>query len=137
MIEHHYTFRVKYPDTDKMGTMHHSNYARYYEAARWELLRDIGVSYASIEEAGKMLPVITMKIKFHKTTFYDALLRIDTRLKALKGPRIWFTYKIFNENNELINEAETELAFVSCETWKPCGPPDFLLNAIAEKSKTF
>ena len=36
MIEHDYKFRVTYPDTDKMGTMHHANYVKYYEAARWD-----------------------------------------------------------------------------------------------------
>lgn len=45
MIVHEYKFRVKYPDTDQMGTVHHANYAKYYEAARWELLRSIGVPY--------------------------------------------------------------------------------------------
>jgi acyl-CoA thioester hydrolase len=52
MIEHDYIFRVLYPDTDQMGTMHHANYAKYYEAARWELFRSIGISYKSVEDAG-------------------------------------------------------------------------------------
>ena len=43
MIEHEYKFRVTYPDTDKMGTMHHANYVKYCEEARWELFRNIGV----------------------------------------------------------------------------------------------
>lgn len=39
MIEHEYTFRVMYPDTDQMGSVHHANYVKYYETARWELFR--------------------------------------------------------------------------------------------------
>lgn len=130
MLEHEYTFRVMYPDTDKMGTVHHSNYAKYYETARWELFRSIGVSYHSVEEAGYMLPVIRMNFRFIKTANYDALLRVKTTLKAIKGVRIWFTYQLYNEQNELVNEAETELAFVEKDTWKPCAAPEFVLNAI-------
>ncbi len=130
MITHDYKFRVAYPDTDQMGTMHHANYVKYYEAARWELLRSIGVSYNSIEEAGVMCPVITMNFKFIKTTRYDELLTVRTRLKAIKGVRMWFTYHLYNEQNQLINEAETEIAFVGRESWKPCAAPDFLLKAI-------
>jgi len=130
MIEHEYTFRVMYPDTDKMGTVHHSNYAKYYETARWELFRSIGISYHSIEEAGYMLPVIRMNFRFIKTVNYDALLKVKTTLKALKGVRIWFTYKLYNEQNELVNEAETELAFVEMDTWKPCVAPEFVLEAL-------
>ncbi len=134
MIEHEYKFRVTYPDTDKMGTMHHANYVKYYEAARWELFRSIGIPYNLVEESGVMCPVISMKFKFLKTTRYDEQLTIKTRLKDIKGVRIWFTYKLYNEQNELINEAETDLAFVGVENWKPCAAPDFLLSAI-EKHK--
>ena len=102
MIEHEYKFRVTYPDTDKMGTMHHANYVKYYEAARWELFRSIGIPYNLVEESGVMCPVISMKFKFLKTTHYDEQLTIKTRLKDIKGVRIWFTYKLYNEQNELI-----------------------------------
>jgi len=130
MIEHDYKFRVSYPDTDKMGTMHHANYVKYYETARWELFRSIGVPYISVEEAGIMCPVIKMNFKFIKITRYDELLTVKTTLKAIKGVRVWFSYKLYNEQNELINEAETELAFVGLNDWKPCAAPDFLLKAI-------
>lgn len=133
MIEHEYSFRVMYPDTDRMGTVHHSNYAKYYETARWELFRSLGISYQSVEEAGYMLPVIRMNFRFIKTTRYDELLRVKTTLKAIKGVRLWFTYKLYNEQNELINEAETELAFVEADTWKPCLAPGFVMEVIKRK----
>ena len=135
MIEHDYKFRVTYPDTDKMGTMHHAEYAKYYETARWELFRSIGVSYHSVEEAGVMCPVIRMNFRFIKATHYDELLTVKTTLKNIRGVRIWFDYKLYNEENELINEAETELAFVGKDNWKPCTAPDFLLKAIQENRK--
>lgn len=130
MIQHDYTFRVMYPDTDKMGVVHHSNYVRYYEAARWELFRSIGISYHSVEESGYMLPVIQMNLRFIRSAHYDEQLTVRTTLKTMKGVRIWFTYKLFNEMEQLINEAECELAFVDRDSWKPCGPPSFVKEAI-------
>jgi acyl-CoA thioester hydrolase len=118
-----------------MGTMHHANYVKYYEAARWELLRSIGVPYSSLEAAGVMCPVIKMNFKFIKTTSYDELLTVKTTLKAIKGVRIWFSYMLYNEQNELINEAETELAFVGLNNWKPCTAPEILLEDIAASRK--
>lgn len=135
MITHKYSFRVTYPETDRMGTVHHSNYVKYYETARWELLRSIGVPYSSIEESGVMCPVIRMSFRFVKITRYDELLTVVTTLKAIKGVRIWFEYKLYNEQNELINEAETELAFVGLNDWKPCKAPDILLKTIETQSK--
>lgn len=136
MIEHTHTFRVAYPDTDQMGTVHHANYVKYYEVARWELFRSIGIPYHSVEEAGFMLPVTTMKFKFLKTTHYDEQLKVKTTLKAVKGVRIWFEYELYNEANELINKAETELAFVGRNTWKPCAVPDFVNEAIEKSRKS-
>ncbi|MDR3653815.1 MAG: thioesterase family protein [Paludibacter sp.] len=135
MIEHEHKFRVTYPDTDQMGTMHHANYVKYYEAARWELFRSIGVSYNSVENAGVMCPVVSMNFRFIKPTRYDELLTVKTTLKALRGVRMWFTYMLYNEQKELINEAETELAFVGRDNWKPCAAPDFVLAAIEARQK--
>jgi acyl-CoA thioester hydrolase len=135
MIEHEYTFRVAYPETDQMGTVHHSNYAKYYETARWELFRSIGISYRSVEEAGYMLPVISMNFKFHKTTHYDEKLRVKTTLREIKGVRIWFTYKLYNESDQMINEAATEMAFVKRNTWKVYSAPAFVLEAVENAKK--
>ncbi|HEY1113348.1 MAG TPA: thioesterase family protein [Chitinophagaceae bacterium] len=136
MIEHEYRFRVTYAETDKMGIVHHSNYVKYYEVARWELFRSLGVSYHSIEEAGYMVPVINMNLRFIKTAHYDDLLTVRTRLKAIRGARMWVTYLLYNEQLELINEAETELAFVRSDSWKPCGTPSFVKEVIERCSRT-
>jgi acyl-CoA thioester hydrolase len=130
MITHEYTFRVMYPDTDQMGTVHHANYVKFFETARWELFRSIGIPYRDVEEQGYLLPVVSMSFRFHKITRYDALLRIKTTLKEIKGVRLWFTYELYNEQNELINEAETQLAFVNRSSWKPCAAPVFVREAI-------
>lgn len=130
MIEHKHTLRVQYPDTDKMGTVHHSNYAKYYETARWELFRSIGISYSSIEQAGYLLPVIEMKTKFYKTTYYDAELTVITKIVGMKGPRIFFESTLYNQENELLNSCDIELAFVKKDTWKPCSAPLFVLEIL-------
>ena len=135
MIEYKHQFRVAYPDTDKMGTVHHSVYPKYYEIARWELFRSIGISYKLIEDRGYMIPVLGMNFKFIKTTHYDELLTVVTTLKSVKGVRLVFSYQLYNENNELINEAETDLAFVVASTWKPCAVQDFVLHAIQQHSR--
>ena len=59
MLTRDFKFRVWYKDTDQMGIVHHSNYICYYEAARSELLRSFGSSYADMEEKdGVMMPIL-------------------------------------------------------------------------------
>jgi acyl-CoA thioester hydrolase len=65
------TFRVSYSDTDQMGFMHHSNYLKYLETARWKLFRHIGIQYSEIEKEGTILPVISVSIKYNHPAHYD------------------------------------------------------------------
>lgn len=133
MINDECEIRVLYADTDKMGYVHHSNYARYCEKARWELFRKLGLSYKMLEDSGVMLPVVDMSFKFFKPAIYDELLRIQTNLVKLKGPTIIFAYRIFNEKNELINKGETTLAFIDEKSRKPCHPSSLLVSILKEK----
>lgn len=133
MLIHNCELRVLYADTDQMGYVHHSKYAVYYEKARWELLRSIGISYKIVEESNIMLPVVELTSKFIKPAFYDELLRIHTELIFIKGALIKFIYYIYNEKDELINEAETVLAFINKNNRKPCRPSSMLIKAIKEK----
>lgn len=133
MLIHKCEIRVLYADTDQMGYVHHSNYSIYYEKARWELLRSIGISYKMMEDKNIMLPVVELNSKFIKPAFYDELLRIHTELIFIKGALIKFIYHIYNEKDELINKAETILAFIDKHTRKPCRPSSLLIKAINEK----
>jgi len=132
MISHQYKFRVVYSDTDQMGYVHHSNYAKYYETARWELFRSLDISYKVIEDSGFLLPVTSLSVKFIKPAFYDQLLTVNTTLKAVRGARMIFSYEIVNEKDELINHGETTLAFIRKDTRKPCHPPLLVLKALED-----
>ena len=49
-VPHVYPVRVYYEDTDAGGVVYHSNYLRFAERARTELLREIGVAHESIKK---------------------------------------------------------------------------------------
>jgi acyl-CoA thioester hydrolase len=116
------TYRVTYSDTDQMRFMHHSNYLKYFETARWELFRSIGIPYPEIEEDGIILPVINASVKFIKPAFYDQEIKIITMIKSFKGARIVFNSQALNETGEIINEAQITVACVKRSTGKACFP---------------
>jgi acyl-CoA thioester hydrolase len=116
--------RVRYGETDQMGYVYYGNYAMYYEVARVESLRQLGLSYKELEAMGVMLPVLENKSKFLAAALYDDLLRIVTTIREKPGVRIKFEYDIFNEQGKLIHQGETLLVFVNKNTGKPCRPPE-------------
>jgi len=122
--------RVRYAETDKMGFCYYGNYASYFEVARVEALREKGISYKELEDAGILLPVTHFEIRYFQAAKYDELLEIKTQITLLKGVRIAFAYQTYNEQGTLLNEASTELVFVQAATLKPMAIPTFILDQL-------
>lgn len=123
MFSHTTKLRVRYAETDQMGYMYYGNYATFYEVGRVEMLRSIGMTYKSMEESGIMMPVLDMKSKFIKPALYDEEITIRVLIAKKPSVRIHFSYELFNEKQELINEAETTLVFIDIKRNRPCLPP--------------
>jgi len=115
--------RVRYGETDQMGYVYYGFYAMYYEVARVESLRQLGLTYREIEAMGVIMPVLENKSKYLAPGRYDEELRIVTTLREKPTVRIRFEYEIFNEQNALIHQGETLLAFVDKLTNRPRRPP--------------
>jgi len=113
-----------------MGYVYYGNYGYYYEQARSEAIRSIGISYKQIEDSGTMMPITRMNIKYIRPAYYDELLTIKTTVHALPHRLILFTYEVYNEKNELINEGETQLAFIDAVTKKLKTAPAILLEKM-------
>lgn len=109
-----------------MGYVYYGFYAMYYEVARVEALRQLGVTYKEIEAMGVIMPVLENKSRYLLPGRYDEILRIVTTLREKPSVRIVFEYEIFNEENKLIHQGETKLAFVDQKTNRPCRPPQMM-----------
>ena len=59
-----YKHKVQYYETDQMAVVHHSNYIRWFEEARVELLERIGMSYDRLEREGLISPVLGVKAQY-------------------------------------------------------------------------
>jgi acyl-CoA thioester hydrolase len=126
---HETTIRVRYAETDRMGYVYHGNYVTYFEVARVEWLRSIGISYKELEDNGIALPVSQFNINYLKPAFYDQSLTIKVIVPEVVGAKIFFKYETRNESGELINQGETTLVFFDRKTNKPCAPPKIFLDA--------
>lgn len=130
MYTHNCTIRVRYGETDQMGYVYYGNYAEYYEVARVEMLRSLGMDYAGMEASGVKMPVLELNCKYIKPALYDQELTIKTTIENLPGIRIHFKYEVFNPAGELINIGTTTLVFVDMARNKPCQPPEDFMKRL-------
>jgi acyl-CoA thioester hydrolase len=135
MFQFEQKIRVRYAETDKMGYVYYGNYATYFEVARVEALRSLGVNYKEMEDHGIILPVYKYINEFYKPAYYDDELLIKTFIKTMPSSKIHFHFETWNVKNELINKAEVVLVFVALKNNKPCKPPTFLIDQLASHLK--
>lgn len=130
MYQSETSIRVRYGETDQMAFVYYGYYAMYYEVARVESLRRLGVTYKELEASGVMMPVLENHSKFLIAARYDELLKIVITIREKPTVRIKFEYEIFNEENRLIHQGETLLAFVDIKSGRPCRPPQLMMKVL-------
>lgn len=111
-----YERRINYYETDKMGVVHHSNYARFLEEARGYFMEEYDMPYAPLEEKGVMIPVLGMNLKFkHHVTFDDTIV-ISLFVKDFNGVRLTMGYEVTNKaNGEIVLTGETKHCFTNMD----------------------
>ena len=130
MYQYSVKLRVRYAETDQMGFCYYGNYAQYYEVARVETLRSLGISYQKLEANGILLPVSDFSIRYILPALYDQELTIRCDLKELTEFKIKFDYQTHNEDSKLLNFGNTTLVFVDKQTKKPVNCPIDLKNQL-------
>jgi acyl-CoA thioester hydrolase len=130
MLTHEITHRVAYYETDTMGYVHHSNYIRLFERARTELMRSLGYTYADMEAAGTMMPLIEAACRYHRPGRYDDLLTVKAVIKEMPVTRLHIEYEVHNEAGALLCSGHTTLVFVNAVTRRPTRAPEPFLKAL-------
>ena len=123
--------RVRYSETDQMQYVYYGNYATYYEVGRVEVLRQLGMSYRSLEESGIMMPVLETHSYYHLPAKYDDLLTIKITIPQLPLIKIKFEYEIFREDGKKIHSGDTTLAFIDKNSGKPRKAPEKMIEILA------
>ena len=122
-FQYEHIVRVRYAECDQMGFVHHSSFVLYFEEARTEAMRKLGLIYREMEEDGIIMPVRRMDIVYKKAGHYDDLLRIVVTVPEKPLIRCDIHYHTYNEANELLNTAQIDLMFAKKQNLRPCPLP--------------
>jgi acyl-CoA thioester hydrolase len=127
--------RVSYVDTDKMGVVHNSNYYRFFERGRIELMRYLGVSYKKMEDEGEMMPLIDQYAKYLKPAYFDEELIVRTSINTVPAVKIRFDYQVLREKEgkeEILCEGYNTLAFIDERSRKPHPCPLWIREKLSK-----
>ena len=123
--EHVFPVRVYYEDTDAGGVVYHSNYLRFAERARTELLRDAGIDHTTLmAESGLIFAVRRCEAEYVKPARLDDALEIRTRCLEATGASFWLE-QLVQRAGETLVEMKLRLVCLKADG-RPARLPDNL-----------
>lgn len=131
--------RINYYETDRMGVVHHSNYIRFLEEARCQMLDANNIPYSAFEKQGVMIPVLGVNCTYKHHVTFDDVIEIKPFVKEFNGVRLTMGYHVTNKKNgDLVLTGETKHCFTDMNL-KPVRLqkqiPDFYDKFMALKTK--
>lgn len=125
-----YKYRVIYGDTDRMGISYYANYFVWFEAARTEYFRALGLPYTECEKRGYFLPVVETQARYISSSTYDDLVTVRTSVSEIKRSSMRFEYLVYKDNPEKpIATGYSVHVFVNSEM-RPVKVPDEIRGLV-------
>ena len=133
MLKHEHFLDVRYYETDQMGIVQHSNYIRSFECGRTAMLKELGLPIEKIEEAGVMLPVVSVKCRYKVPARLGDTLRIVSVIDEVPRAKLVIRTEIYNPAGQLVCEGEVVLGFINAQTRRPVRCPEDLAEIFNDK----
>jgi acyl-CoA thioester hydrolase len=118
--------RVRYADTDAAGVCYYANYLAFFEVARVELLRHLGLPIREAEARGFVFPCAEATLRYHRPALLDDLLSVSLWVTKVRRSSFSFAYRV-THGDDLVASCETRHAAVDPASLRPKRLPDWLL----------
>ena len=110
-----YPHKVQYYETDQMRIVHHSNYIRWMEEARIELLARLGWDYRTMEDLGIVSPVTAVEGRYKRSARFGDTVSVEVRVTLYNGVRLQMHYDILDGEGHLLFNGKSENCFTDGE----------------------
>ena len=132
--ENHFQLRVYYEDTDAGGIVYYANYLKFFERARTEWLRELGINQSTFLEQNIGFVVRKVEMDNLASARLDDLLTVTSQIHSLKRASLVFHQKIINEQQQVLCQVKVIVACVNLSLSKPCAIPEAILGAFKRVS---
>ena len=126
-----YSYRIYYEDTDAGGVVYYANYLKFFERARTDFLRDLGVSQNELMDKEKIAFVVRKcEIHYVKPAKLDDLVEIEIEVKDIGGLTIDFEQRMML-NDQLLNKLNVQIVCINTQTMSATQIPNNILTKLA------
>ena len=134
LTNYQHSIRVYYEDTDAGGIVYYANYLKFFERARTEWLRALGINQSIFLQQNIGFVVTKVAMDNKASAKLDDLLTITSTISQLKSASLVFSQLLVNQNGLILCAAEIKVACVNLSVAKPCIIPKSILGALKRVS---
>ena len=128
------SFPVRYYETDQMAVVHHSNYIRYFEIARDEMMVQLGFPIEKCEaELGVLVPIVSVECHFRHPARMGDVLTATAEVNKIPMAKMVIGQAVYNQDGVLCAEGTVILGFLNKETFMPTRCPEPVVKLFEEK----
>ena len=131
---HTWPIRVYWEDTDAGGIVYYANYLKFFERARTEWLRGLGLGQQGLRErTGGMFVVSTAEARYLRAARLDDRLDIRTRIRELGRASLTLQQQAWrcDPTPALLCEGTVRIGWVEAESMRPGRLPVEVAAALA------
>lgn len=122
--------RVYWEDTDAGGVVFYANYLKFFERARTEWLRALGVGQQALcDETGAIFVVSDTRVRYHRPARLDDLLHVSVRLTDTGRASMSIAQQVWR-GEVLLAEGDIRIGCVDIGTFRPRRIPTQLLDTL-------
>ena len=126
-------FPVRYYETDQMAIVHHSNYIRYFECARTEMLIALDYPIEAIEADGVVMPVVSVTCKYKHSAKMGDVLRVVCMIDKVPLAKLPIREEVYNQDGVLCAEGVVTIGFLDKATGRPVACPPKFTKILEER----
>ena len=111
---HRFAVRAYFEDTDLSGVVYHANYLRWFERARSDFVRLLGIDQRTANEAGLgAFAVAELTIRYLAPARLDDAVMIETTCTELRAASCRMHQRAYREDTTLLTETRLRIGFVA------------------------
>ena len=126
---------VRYYEADPMGIVHHSNYIRYFECARDEMIASWGYGIEKCQEDGIVFPVVGIQVKYHASAKIGDVLKVTATIESLPLAKLIVKQAVYNQDGVLCADGTVVLGFLNSRTGRLMGCPETFRQLMEKYDK--
>ncbi|MGS0741994.1 tol-pal system-associated acyl-CoA thioesterase [Glaciimonas sp. GG7] len=129
-----WTIRVYYEDTDAGGVVFYANYLKFFERARTEWLRAVGIEQSRLIETDKVMFVVkSTTVDYHAPSRLDDELKLTVTVTETGRVAVDFIQQAWRQDGEtlkLLTTGRIKVVCVNALTFRPQVIPQQVLDRI-------